>query len=222
MKKYFLSLATALLLTLPTAAWASDDLPDKGVLTRNGGNVKALPFRIGMPLQEARTLGAREVEPGLLRHAMDWGGAAWEAYIQFEQDRAVALKMATTITQAPLISLLNAFREQKYMPLRLVDSGHATDFYVLSGQGTGDEACRELMRDKIEAFLGSAESAGCLVVFVSPGFFRDFARHATDEKAIEAIMDKRAAETVYLLTLDRAHSGKLICVAASCKRITQL
>lgn len=222
MNKFFLCLATALLLTLPPTASASGDGPETSSQERNGGEKAIGPFRIGMPLQEALDLGAQEVEPGLLRHAADWGGASWELYAQFEQGRTVAMKMATAITQPPLISLLDAFRNRGYMPLRLMASGRATDFYVLSGQGSSDESCLETMRRKLDAFLGSPEKSGCLVVFVSSGFFRDFARHATDEKAIEAIMRKRAAETVYLLNLDRAHSGKLLCIATSCERITQL
>ena len=222
MNKFFLCLATALLLTLPAAASASDEGTEKNAQERNGGEKAIGPLRIGMSLREALNLGAREVEPGLLRHDADWGGASWELYAQFELGKAVALKMATAITEPPLFSLLDAFRAHGYMPLRLMASGRATDFYVLSGQGSSDVDCLATMRRKLDAFLGAPDRTGCLVVFVSSGFFRDFARNATDEKAIEAIMRKRAAETVYLLNFDRAHSGKLICIATSCERITQL
>ena len=77
MNKFFLCLATALLLTLPAAASASDEGTEKNAQERNGGEKAIGPLRIGMSLREALNLGAREVEPGLLRHDADWGGAVF-------------------------------------------------------------------------------------------------------------------------------------------------
>lgn len=65
MNKFFLCLATALLLTLPAAASASDEGTEKNAQERNGGEKAIGPLRIGMSLREALNLGAREVEPGL-------------------------------------------------------------------------------------------------------------------------------------------------------------
>ncbi len=196
MKRLFLFLATALLLTFPLplrAEEAPEDILDL--------------FRTGMNREEARSKAAPLSEtPDTLHFRLEWAGRPWEVTLKLRQGKTAIVRWKTELDGKTAEKLRALLRKRGFVAAWYKDQdGRITDFLDIARHGVGKGERLRLFDGLLDNVLKAGGTAGT-AIFMPESLFDECAGLTAPESA--ALMGRRGDELCVLGIYKK--SGRLI------------
>lgn len=200
MRRPFLYLLTALLLSFPFPLRASDPADDILDL-----------FRPGMDREEALERAGTRPRGGTadkLRFRLEWAARAWDVTLTLLRGKTAAVRWETGLEGGAARELRALLRRRGYVPAWHEDA-ERIDFFRLARRGMGKAARLRLFDARLDALLKAGETPG-LTVLMPEDVFEACAGLDAPDRA--AVLERHGRE-LFVLGIDR-QGGRLFLTTA--------